>query len=187
MTMTTTTVTFRHVTRNVTGSVQGALVRLSQDGSIATVLVRETGKLARVAAETLSPSKGRPIKLIRGLCRADVNELIDSSDTFVQDAIDELFGRQLESERKSLATWADNDVGFRADDARRGSLLALKSGCGWTDGDYATARSILRLYSGTQLFDVACEYLAEREIVEATTPKSESACLIGEILASLAA
>ncbi len=181
----TTNITERHVTRNVTGSVIGALVRLSSDGTIATVLERETGLLARVPASTLTPSRGRPIKLIRGLCRADVNELIRDSRDFTHDAIVELFGRQLDEERAALATYADNDVGFRADDARRGSTLALKSVCAWDDTDYAMAREILSRYSGTQLFDVASEYLSEREILAATggeSGKSETAMLIAEIV-----
>lgn len=181
----TSLITFRHVTRNVTGSVEGALVRLSQDGETATVLVRKTGKLARVPASSLSPAKGRPIKLVKGLCRADVDELIDGSEEFCRDAIEELFGRQLDSERAALATFADNDVGFRADDARRGSTLALKSV--WSPVDLFYARTILRAYSGTQLFDVACEYLAEREIVEATdagrcAESSETDALLSAIL-----
>lgn len=185
----TTIISERHVTRNVTGSVNGALVRLSSDGLTATVLERDSGNLVRVPSATLVPSRGRPIKLIRGLCRADVNELIRDDGDFVHDAIVELFGRQLDSERASLTTIADNDVGFRADDARRGSMLALKSVCAWDAGDYAMARSILSYYSGTQLFDIASERLSEREIVEATggnAGKSETAMLIGEILASLA-
>lgn len=171
------------IARNVTGSVQGALIRLTCDGTLATVLERTSGKLVRVEASTLVPARGRPVKLVRGLCRADVNELIRDSAEFVQDAIAELFGRQLSSERVALATWADNDVGFRADDARRGSLLALKSDCAWTDADFATARGILSVYSGTQLFDVAAEYLSEREILAATSRRpTEAEALIAAIL-----
>jgi hypothetical protein len=174
------------VTRNVTGSVDGALVRLSQDGEIATVLARATGLLERVPACTLSPSKGRPIKLIRGLCRADVNELIRDDSEFVQDAIVELFGRQTMDEREVKATYHDNDVGFRADDARRGSLLACKSACAWQDADFAIARGILRSYSGTQLFDVAAERLSEREIVAATS-STETDRAMAETLAMILA
>lgn len=171
------------VTRNVTGSVDGALVRLSPDGETATVLVRLTGKLARVPADSLTPTRGRPIKLVRGLCRADVDELVETSAEFCVDAVTELFGRQLDNEREAKATIADNDVGFRADDARKGSLLALKSV--WDLADYCTARVLLSRYTGTQLYDMASEFLSEREIVEATTPKSESARLIADILATL--
>ena len=174
------------VTRNVTGSVDGALVRLSQDGETATVLCRATGELERVPACTLSPAKGRPIKLIRGLCRADVNELIRDDADFCQDAIVELFGRQVFDEREAHATWHHNDVGFRADDAKRGSALAVKSACAWLDGDYAMAREILRSYSGTQLFDVAAERLSEREIVAATSSTETTRCL-ASVLADLAA
>lgn len=170
------------VTRNVTGSVNGALVRLSRDGEIATVLERASGMLVRVAAETLSPAKGRPIKLVRGLCRADVNELIRDDAEFVQDAIVELFGRQTMDEREVKATYHDNDVGFRADDARRGSMLALKTGCAWTAEDFAMARAVLFSYSGTQLWDVAAERLSEREIIDATS-STETERLIAEIMA----
>ena len=68
-------------------------------------------------------------------------------------------------EREVLSTRWDNEVGFRADDARRGSALALKSIVAWGDADYAMARQILSRYTGTQLFDAASEFLAEREIV----------------------
>jgi len=172
------------VTRNVTGSVDGALVRLSKDGEIATVLVRDTGLLERVPAATLTPAKGRPIKLIRGLCRADVNELIRDDDDFCQDAIGELFGRQAYDERDAKATYHDNDVGFRADDARRGSMLAVKSACAWGAEEYAMARGILRSYSGTQLFDIAAERLSEREIIEATSSTETQRC-VSEVLADL--
>lgn len=181
-------VTERHVTRNVTGSVQGALIRLSNDGLTATVLERDSGLLVRVATSTLTPSRGRPVKLVKGLCRADVNELIRDDGDFVHDAIVELFGRQLDSEREALATYADNDVGFRADDARRGSMLALKSVCAWDSADYSIARDVLSRYSGTQLFDVASERLSEREIVEATggnNGPTETQTMISEILAML--
>lgn len=178
------TVSFQHVTRNVRSedrSVNGALVRLSPDGLMATVLLSADGSLVRVPADTLTPWRGRPIKLVNGLCRADVDELIATSDAFVVDAIGELFGRQLDSERESLATYDDNDVGFRADDARRGSLLALKASCGWTPEDYATARILASRYSGTQLYGIASEFLAEREIVEATTPRTELEMLLDSI------
>lgn len=174
------------VTRNVTGSVEGALVRLSLGGDVATVLQRSDGKLVRVPALSLSPAKGRPIKLVRGLCRADVMELIESDGEFVNDAIRELFTRQTWDERDAKATHHDNDVGFRADDARRGSMLALKSECAWTDEDKCMARAILGTYSGTQLFDIAAERLSEREIVAATS-STETDRTVASVLADLAA
>lgn len=174
------------VTRNVTGSVEGALVRLSKDGETATVLQRSDGTLVRVPAASLSPAKGRPIKLVRGLCRADVMELIRDDAEFVSDAIREMFTRQTSDERDVKATKHDNDVGFRADDARRGSMLALKSDCAWTAEDFAMARAILGAYSGTQLFDIAAERLCEREIVEATTSTETDRAVAG-VLADLAA
>lgn len=179
-----TTNTIR-VTRNVTGSVDGALIRLSRDGFLATVLARATGTLVRVPADSLSPAKGRPVKLIRGLCRADVNELIRDDAEFVVDAMVELFGRQTWDERAVFATRHDNSVGFRADDAKRGSRLAAKSQCAWTTEDFAAARLILGSYSGTQLFDAAAERLSEREIIEATSTTETERCM-AEVLASIA-
>lgn len=176
------------VTHNVIVTVSGerrngAVVRFLNGGAEVRVLEAKTGELFTAAVSTCVPARGRPIKLIGGLCRADVRELLATSDTFCVDATRELFGRQLESERNSLATWADNKVGFRADDARRGSLLALKTACAWTAEDYSLARDIMDCYTGTQLYCLASEHLTECEILAATTVVSESARLISEICA----
>lgn len=177
-------ITSKNVTRNVRSndrSIEGALIRVSPCGEIATVLLRASGRLARVSAESLSTTKGRPVKLIKGLCRADVNELIESSDDFCRDAIEELFGRQTCDERDAKSTRYDNEVGFRADDARIGSELAQRSV--WSVLDLANARGVLYYYSGTQLWDVACEYLSEQECIAATTrQQSEAESLIAGIV-----
>lgn len=153
-----------HISRNVRSidsTLSGALIRLSQDGTMATVLVRDTGKLARISAASLYPTKGRPVKLIKGLCRADVDELIDSNVNFCFKAIEELFGRQTEDERVTTTTRHENKVGFRADDAKLGSKLAMTDA--WNQVDLVQARQILRAYSGTQLWDLASEFLSAQD------------------------
>lgn len=179
--MSTITVT-RNVVNTLTGA-KGAVIRIK--GDTAVVLVRETGKLAPMPVADLRPTKGRPVNLVRGLCRADVDELIDSDTAFRVSAVRELFGRQTDDERVVLATRWDNKVGFRADDARRGSELALKSACAWTDTDHATAKGVLHAYSGTQLFDLASEFLSEPGILADSSRDDTAEALIASIVAGL--
>lgn len=187
--------------RNVFSEVRGAVVRVSREG-VATVLLTETGKLARMPVGHLAVTRGRPIKLIGGLVRADIDELIVSSGDFRIAATRVMFARQTEDERSAHATRHDNNVGFRADDARKGSALALKSACGWTAEDHLVAIDCLLPYSGTQLWELASTFLTDLDGVESlcvapapvatVTPAmtaeespdtSEALALIAEILA----
>jgi hypothetical protein len=178
-----TTLRVRHNVRSTVSALKGALVRLSADGTVATVLDRESGRLVCESAATLVPTRGRPINLVRGLCRADVDALIESDLTFCAAALDELFVRQTADEREAKATKYDNKVGYRADDARRGSTLALKALCAWSPEDCATARDVLSAYSGTQLWDLAALWLAEVVPVE---PSTETTALVGDVMLDLA-
>lgn len=185
--MTNTTSTVRatvNVLNTITGE-RGACIRVK--GDTAVVLVRDTGKLARVELASLVPTRGRPVKLINGLHRADVNELITENATFRVAAIRELFGRQTADEREEKATHWDNSVGFRADDAKRGSTLAGKALCSWDAADHEMSAEILLAYSGTQLWDLASHFLSEAGINVETHNVSESESLVADILADLSA
>lgn len=172
--MTTSNLITRNIVNTLTGE-RGAVVRVSRDGQTCTVLLRDTGKLVSMPSAHVEATRGRPIKLVKGLCRADVDDLVGNNPEFRVRAIRELFGRQTEDERGSLATRWDNRVGFRADDARRGSMLALKSACAWTEDDHTIAIDCLLPYTGTQLWDLASEYLSEDgPSVEAPAPAVES-------------
>jgi hypothetical protein len=169
--------------RNVTnGWTKGVL--LSVAGGTARVALKD-GSVREVEAATLRHSRGRPARLNPGaLVRSEVDALIAGDASFVREGVALLFARQTSDEQIQRVTRWDNDLGFRADDARRGSALALKSACAWTDADYATGRRILRAYSGTQLFELAAEYVAEdRALAALTAAPSEAATLIAAIIA----
>lgn len=186
--MTTTTNSTVRATVNVLDTstgMRGACIRIA--GDTAVVLVRDTGKLARLPLANLVPTRGRPVKLVGGLHRADVDELIADNAAFRVAAVRELFGRQTADERDVLATRWDNSVGFRADDARRGSTLAGKAACAWTEADHATAANILSVYSGTQLWDLASHFLSDTGVNVETHNISESEALVADILADLLA
>lgn len=168
------------VTRNVVNTAtgeKGAVIRVK--GDTATVLLRSNGRLSAMHVNDLAPTRGRPIKLIQGLCRADVDALIESDASFRVAAIRELFGRQTDDEREVRATYYDNKVGFRADDAKRGSTLAVKSACAWTDEDHNAAMWCLFPYSGTQLWDLTSQFLSEPDAVDSADS------LIAEIVGAL--
>lgn len=172
--------------RNVTnGFTKGVL--LSVENGVARVCLKN-GNVAKVEAASLRHSRGRPAKLNFGaLVRSEVEALVKNDAQFVYEAVALLFARQTEHEQIRRETIFDNDIGFRADDARRGSRLALKSRCAWTPEDYRAARRILWSYTGTQLFELASDYVAEeRTLASLTAPQSEASLLIGEILANLA-
>ena len=153
--------------RNVVSDERGAVVRVRE--GIATVLLTETGKLARMPSSELVVTRGRPIKLIKGLVREDINELIMSSETFRVAGLQAMFARQTDDERDSKATRHDNKNGFRVDDAKDGSALALKDGSTWTGEDHLTAIQCLLPYSGTQLWDLASMFLTEPESLASLT------------------
>ena len=159
MTNNSSTITVTRNVRNTVTGQRGAVIRIK--GETATVLDRDTGKLCAMPLGVLVPTKGRPVKLVNGLHRADVDALVSENPAFRIAAVREMFGRQTDDERAVLATRWDNKVGFRADDARRGSTLAGKAACSWTPEDHATARYILGAYTGTQLWDVASVFMAE--------------------------
>ena len=166
--------------RSIVSALRGALIRLSPDGATATVLDRDSGKLARVSADTLVATKGRPVNLVRGLCRADVDELIEGDAGFAAECMTELFVRQTADEREVRQTRHLNRVGFRADDALVGSTLAGKSLCAWTETDHAMARDVAKVYSGTQLWDLASLWLQAGDA-------SEASVLLSDVLSDLAA
>ena len=62
-------------------------------------------------------------------------------------------------ERARATTIDRNEIGFRADHARRGSILAQLAPDAWGEAEYVTARGILFRYSGTQLLDLAADYI----------------------------
>lgn len=187
MTNNSTITVTRNVRNTVTGQ-RGAVIRIK--GDTATVLDRDTGKLVGMMLAVLVPTKGRPVKLVNGLHRADVDALISENPAFRVAAVREMFGRQTDDERQALATRWDNKVGFRADDARRGSTLAGKAACAWTPEDHATARYILGAYSGTQLWDLASVFLGEDNqgalglSAEATSEEIADAAMWAGILAN---
>lgn len=173
--------------RQVTnGWTKGIL--LSVTNGNARVCLRD-GTVREVEAATLRHSRGRPARLNPGaLVRSEVAALVRNDAQFVREAVALLFARQTSDEQIVKATRWDNDMGFRADDARRGSMLALKSDCAWQEADYALARSILGAYTGTQLFELAADYRAEeRTLAALTSAPSEADRLVAEILADLAA
>lgn len=170
------------ITRNVQNMVtgeKGAVVRVNKH-HIATVLLAETGKLSQVHCAHLMRLRGRPIKLVNGLVRADVDELIQSSPLFRHAAIIEMFSRQTDDERDCKATRHDNKNGFRSDSARRGTELALLPLDAWTDACHMMAIDVLSYYSGTQLWDLASRFLTD---VIDSDDATESNALISEILA----
>lgn len=173
--------------RQVTnGFTKGTL--LSVDSGVARVCLRD-GSVREVEAATLRHSRGRPARLNPGaLVRSEVAALVKSDAQFVREAIALLFARQTSDEQVVRATRWDNDMGFRADDARRGSALALKSECAWSEADYAVARAILSSYTGTQLFELAAEYKnEEKALASLVEAPSEADRLVAEILAGLLA
>lgn len=163
--------------RKVTnGWTKGTL--LSVENGTARVALTD-GTVREVEAATLRHSRGRPAKVNPGaLVRSEVDALVATSEGFCQDAIALLFARQTSDEQISKATVWDNDLGYRADHALRGSRLALKSPCGWTGEDFATAREVLSRYSGTQLFEVAALHLGRST--------GEADALVADVLLDLA-
>ena len=110
----------RHVTN---GSISGIV--LTQRGYLVRVLNTNTNTPFWFDAVDLRGTRGRPgIVHPSGLCQFDVNAFIASSHQFCQEGIRLLFGRQNDMEQARGTTIERNEVGFRADHARRGSILA---------------------------------------------------------------
>jgi hypothetical protein len=141
--------------RSVTnGEVRGTLLMVAHDR--ARVLVDDVPDWYPV--DSLKTTRGRPALVhYSGLCRWDLQNLVDSSNEFCQEAIRFLFGRQTPIEQQVSHTIYENDMGFRADHARKGTLLALLAPDAWGAPEYSMARGILKRYCGTQLFDLAAE------------------------------
>lgn len=147
----------RHVA-NLDRTMRGIVLQV-KEGSI-RVLQLGTNIRTWYEASELRTIRGRPAHVHpSGLCAADVLSTINNSNEFCQAAISELYGRQNPLEQARAATMDRNEVGFRADHARRGSVLAALAPDAWGEAEYATARSILVRYSGTQLLDFAASYL----------------------------
>ena len=145
----------RHVTN---GSISGIV--LTQRGYLVRVLNTNTNTPFWFDAVDLRGTRGRPgLVHPSGLCQFDVNAFIASSHQFCQEGIRLLFGRQNDMEQARGTTIERNEVGFRADHARRGSILAQLAPDAWGDAEYVTARGILYRYSGTQLLDLAADYI----------------------------
>ncbi len=162
---------------------KGAVVRVSKS-NVATVLLSVTGKTIFVPVSDLKTNRGRPLKLVNGLIRSDVDELIVSSADFRVAAIGELFSRQTDDEREVAHTKYDNDNGFRVDDAKKGSMLAMKLAATWMPEDHVMAIECLMPYSGTQLWDLAASFLTEYSQPDATN--DDEPLVFAPLLAPLA-
>lgn len=148
----------RHVTA---GTPSGRGVVLTTRGSEVRVMDAASGVPAWFPAREVVTRRGRPALVSdTGLCRWDVDALIASDNSFVFDAITLLFGRQTDDEQVSATTRHDNDLGFRADHARKGTILAALAPDAWGEREFVIAREVLSWYSGTQLYDLAAEYLS---------------------------
>lgn len=160
--MTATLTPGRHVTILTASAQRGVDSRgivLRVDGERARIMDVSTEVPSWFPCADLQGRRGRPaIVHTSGLCRFDLLHLVATDESFCQEAVTFLFGRQTDDEQGSRSTRHDNDLGFRADHAKDGSRLALTVG-GWNDSDHRRARSILNRYTGTQLFDLAAEWL----------------------------
>ena len=156
--MTATLTPGRHVTILTATDTRGIVLRV--DGERARVLEAASEVPSWFPCADLQGRRGRPaIVHTSGLCRFDLTNLVNTDDSFCQEAIRFLFGRQTDDEQGSACTRHDNDLGFRADHARKGTILAALAPDAWSGMEYNTARTILHRYTGTQLFDLAAEWL----------------------------
>lgn len=156
--MTATLTPGRHVTILTATDARGIVLRV--DGERARVMNATSEIPSWFPCEDLQGRRGRPaIVHASGLCRHDLTVLVVHDDGFCQEAIRFLFGRQTDDEQGAACTRHDNDLGFRADHARKGTTLASLAPDAWSGAEYATARTILHRYTGTQLFDLAAEWL----------------------------
>lgn len=156
--MTATLTPGRHVTILTATDARGIVLRV--DGERARVMDATTEIPSWFPCADLQGRRGRPaIVHASGLCRLDLTNLVNSDLAFCQEAIRFLFGRQTDDEQDSACTRHDNALGFRADHAQKGTILAALAPDAWTGAEYDTARSILHRYTGTQLFDLAAEWL----------------------------
>lgn len=155
--MTATLTPGRHVTILTATDARGIVLRV--DGERARILDATSEIPSWFPCADLAGRRGRPaIVHASGLCRFDLLNLVATDEAFCHEAITFLFGRQTDDEQGHRCTRHDNDLGFRADHAKDGSRLALTVG-GWNATDLTRARSILNRYTGTQLFDLAAEWL----------------------------
>jgi hypothetical protein len=156
--MTATLTPGRHVTILTVREARGIVLRV--DGDTARIMEATTEVPHWFPVADLQGRRGRPaIVHTSGLCRYDLTFLVNTDTAFCQEAIRFLFGRQTDDEQGSACTRHDNDLGFRADHARKGTILAALAPDAWTGAEYDTARTILHRYTGTQLFDLAAEWL----------------------------
>jgi hypothetical protein len=154
----------RHVTILGSSEARGIVLRVDDAGERARVLDASTDMPSWFPTDTLRGRRGRPAHVhSSGLCRWDLEQLVASDSQFCQEATRFLFGRQTDDEQGSATTRHDNDLGFRADHARKGTILATLAPDAWGDREYGIARSILSRYTGTQLFDLAAEWISEGE------------------------
>jgi hypothetical protein len=145
----------RHVT-NLDRTMRGIILKVEDRPQGIRVLQLSTNSPVWYDVSELRANRGRPAHVHpSGLCATDVVDLINNSKEFCQAAISELYGRQNPMEQARATTIDRNEVGFRADHARRGCILAALAPDAWGESEYSTARSILVRYSGTQLLDLA--------------------------------
>lgn len=148
----------RHVTILTATDARGIVLRVERDEARVMDATSEIPSWFPLA--DLQGRRGRPaIVHTSGLCRHDLTHLVNTDLAFCQEAIRFLFGRQTDDEQGSACTRHDNDLGFRADHARKGTILSALAPDAWTGEEYDTARTILHRYTGTQLFDLAAEWL----------------------------
>jgi hypothetical protein len=157
--MTATLTPGRHVTILTATDARGIVLRV--DGERARVMDAASEIPSWFPCADLQGRRGRPALVhTSGLCRHDLTHLVNTDPAFCQEAIRFLFGRQTDDEQGSACTRHDNDLGFRADHARKGTILSALAPDAWTGAEYDTARGILHRYTGTQLFDLAAEWVS---------------------------